>query len=157
MLVLLRSLEHYCLDSWPWFGLLGPSRASKKLFLSLMVFSVSAASLSSLGQSAVCGETDSVGTLQGGCFQSSISEAWLAVQDCLDLAVPGMKQKVTEIVFGRELSDRGQIDGREEKRSIMPLILFSWHFFHKFPWFLSLSFLCCPFLPLICCGANTQC
>lgn len=26
--------------------------------------------------------------------------------------MPGMKQKVTEMVFGREVSDRGETDGR---------------------------------------------
>lgn len=41
--------------------------------------------------------------------------------------MPGMKQKVTEIVFGMKLSNGGKIDRRSEKhRIVMPFIpLFS--------------------------------
>lgn len=39
--------------------------------------------------------------------------------------MPGTKQKITEMVFGRELSDGGEIDGRRRKHSILlPFILF---------------------------------
>lgn len=38
--------------------------------------------------------------------------------------MPGMKQKVTEIVFGMKLSNGGKIDSRSEKhRIVMPFIL----------------------------------
>lgn len=38
--------------------------------------------------------------------------------------MPGMKQKVTEMVFGMKLSDGGEIDRRRKKHSpLMPFIL----------------------------------
>lgn len=48
--------------------------------------------------------------------------------------MPGMKQKVTEMVFGREVSDRGETDGRGGNHLILVSFLrFNWYFFHVFP------------------------
>lgn len=39
--------------------------------------------------------------------------------------MPGTKQKVTELVFGRQLSDGGEIDDRREKHIVLiPFLLF---------------------------------
>lgn len=61
-----NSLEHYGFNRWPWSGPTGAIRSSSS---SLIAFSVSAVTLSSLWAYALCEEMNFAGTPQEGCFQ----------------------------------------------------------------------------------------
>lgn len=64
--------------------------------------------------------------------------------------MPVMKQRVTEMAFGREISDRGETDGRRKKKSQYSYVI---HMF-QFVFFSCVSLILFPLLSLLSFSAS---
>lgn len=159
-----NSLEHYGLYSWLWSGLSGPRRASKN-FSSLIAFSVSAVTLSSLWAYALLWRKELCGHATGELFSRSmwsVSQSSNSESLTFNLAMLSLASARNGAESNRSVWKEAKCQGRNRQEEGKATLFLCQSYFSSGIFFSYVSLIPLPFLPLLSLflaslSSNTQC